>query len=142
MKFAWMLFLPLLVAPPALAADVVTEEPTLYGAWTAISAERDGTAASELIGHRIAFDGDRFHIRKENTVLYGGRFATNHEESPAQIDLAVEEGEAKGQDWVGIYKIENDVLTICDNAPDRSARRPREFASPKGSGHVCLSFKR
>jgi uncharacterized protein (TIGR03067 family) len=137
-----MLVLLLLVPTPVLAADLMAGETALDGAWTAISAERDGTAASDLIGHRIEFEGDRFQIRKESTVLFGGRFATKRDESPAPIDFAIEEGEAKGQSWAGIYKIEDEILTICDNAPDRSAPRPHDFAAPKGSGHVCLNFKR
>ena len=83
---------------------------------------------------------DRFRITKDGSLLFGGRFAKNSAKEPAQIDFAVEDGAAKGQSWAGIYKIENDELTVCDNAPIPTAPRQMEFTAPKG--YVCLTFKR
>jgi uncharacterized protein (TIGR03067 family) len=80
--------------------------------------------------------------RKQGTVLFGGSFTTNLGEVPAQIDFKIEEGNAKGQNWLGIFKIENGALTICDNAPSPTAPRQHDFDSPKGSGYVCLIFER
>ncbi|MGE0005311.1 MAG: TIGR03067 domain-containing protein [Parvibaculaceae bacterium] len=142
MTRAFALFLILAAAPPVLAADVVPPKDDLNGTWTAVSAERDGAAAGELLGNHIEFDGDRFRIVKGDNLLFGGRFTTDPDNTPAEIDFSVEDGLAKGQDWAGIYKIENDALTVCDNAPDPSAARPQDFAAPTGSGHVCLSFER
>jgi uncharacterized protein (TIGR03067 family) len=114
----------------------------LEGAWTATAAERDGAAAPELVGNRIEFMGDRFSIAKAGAVLIAGRVTVAPQAVPAAIDFAIEEGAAKGQIWLGIFKIENETLTICDNAPDAKAKRPSSFAAPKGSGHVCLQFRR
>lgn len=111
----------------------------LEGAWTAIAAERDGAVVAELVGNRIEFTGDRFSIAKAGTVLFAGHATVT---PPASIDFAIEEGAAKGQSWLGIFKIENETLTICDNAPNPLAKRPSDFAAPKGSGYVCLQFKR
>jgi uncharacterized protein (TIGR03067 family) len=127
-------------AYPALTADLAAAEDGLDGAWTAISAERDGAPANELVGHRITFDSDRFQITKDGSVLFGGRFTKDSGKEPAQIDFAVEDGAAKGQSWTGIYKIENNELTVCDNASDPTAPRQMEFTAPKG--YVCLTFKR
>jgi uncharacterized protein (TIGR03067 family) len=139
----WLaLCLLLLVTCPALAADVVSEKPELSGAWTAVAAQRDGASASELVGHRIEFEGERFRILKAGAVLFGGRFTADPEKAPPEIDFMVDEGDAKGQTWLGIFKIENGTLTICDNEPDRTAPRQRDFAAPKGSGYVCLEFQR
>ncbi|MGE0240076.1 MAG: TIGR03067 domain-containing protein [Parvibaculaceae bacterium] len=139
MTRAFALFLLLSAAAPTLAADVVTG---LDGAWTAISAERDGAPAGELVGHRIEFKDDRFRILKDDNLLFGGHFTSDPGKTPAQIDFTIEEGAAKGQSWAGIYKIENEVLTICDNAANPAVPRQQGFTAPKGSGYVCLNFKR
>ncbi|WP_119389614.1 TIGR03067 domain-containing protein [Taklimakanibacter lacteus] len=132
-----------LLGMPARAADV--EQPlatSLEGDWTAVTAERNGAAAGELVGNRLAFDEDRFRISRDNQAIYGGGFTLNSEVSPAQIDFAIGEGAARGQSWLGIVRLEHEVLTICDNAPDPKAPRPTGFATSAGSGHVCLTFKR
>jgi uncharacterized protein (TIGR03067 family) len=138
-----VLSLLLSMSQHALGADVVTSErQSPEGVWTVTSAQRDGAAAGELVGNRIEFAGGRFQISKRGTVLFGGSFTTNLEKVPAQIDFKIEEGSAKGQSWLGIFKIENGPLTICDNAPNPTAPRQHDFDSPKGSGYVCLIFER
>jgi uncharacterized protein (TIGR03067 family) len=136
----WRLFLLLIFAP--LGVSTMAQTSDLEGAWVAFAAERDGAAADELVGHRIEFTGDHFSITKAGSVIFAGRVAVAPETVPAAIDFTIEEGEAKGQSWQGIYRIENATLTICDNAPDRQAKRPSDFAAPKGSGYVCLQFRR
>jgi uncharacterized protein (TIGR03067 family) len=135
------LCLLLFVTAPALAADEM-REPRLSGAWTAVAAQRDGAPASELVGHRIEFEGDRFRVLESGAVLFGGGFTANAEMTPPEIDFTIEDGEAKGQTWLGIFKTEDGTLAICDNAPDPTAPRPRGFDAFKGSGYVCLEFKR
>lgn len=137
-----LMVIALLLAQPAWGADPVTSERDLEGTWSAISAERDGAAASELIGHRIEFAGDHFQIAGKDDVLFGGSFTVAAAQAPAFIDFKIAEGAARSQSWAGIFRIENGLLTICDNAPDPAASRPREFGAPKGSGYVCLTFKR
>lgn len=137
-----ILFLLLAVSPFMLGVQSMAQKSDLEGGWTAVAAERDGAPADELVGHRIEFTGDRFRISKDGTVIFGGRVAAAPEKVPATIDFTNEEGQAKGQSWQGIFKIEKDTLTICDNAPDTTAARPGDFAAPKGSGYVCLQFGR
>ena len=92
------IFLLLSAAFPVLAANLAAAEDGIDGAWTAISAERDGAPANELVGHRIEFDADRFRITKDGSLLFGGRFAKDSAKEPAQIDFAVEDGAAKGSE--------------------------------------------
>lgn len=134
--------LVLLLAQLVGGANLMAQESELEGAWSAISAERDGAAALELVGHRIEFAGDRFRITRRGELLFGGRFTVGHGDLPAHIDFTIAEGPARGQGWAGIFRTGKGLLTICDNAPDPAASRPREFSAPKGSGHVCLTFAR
>ena len=59
-----MLVRTLALALTLVAAAAATEEAALSGSWTATSAERDGAAAPELVGHRLMFDGSAFQHRQ------------------------------------------------------------------------------
>ena len=131
-----------LLAATFIPAKARASDTSLEGTWVAATAERNGAPANELVGNRLSFEGSRFRISKENSLIYGGSFTVNSAASPAQIDFAVEEGAAKGQSWLGIVKVEYEMLTICDNAPDPQAPRPAKFGTAGGSNHVCLSFRR
>ena len=72
---------------PAMAADPAEERAKLEGAWTAISAERNGEEAAELVGHRLEFAGRRFHITAQGRILYVGSYAVEPEPQPAQKNV-------------------------------------------------------
>jgi uncharacterized protein (TIGR03067 family) len=126
-----------------LARDSVAQ-PTgkLEGTWTAVSAERNGKPADELVGHRLTFAGDTFVIRRDGKMLYKGTFKTDSTKKPAHIDFRQTEGEAKGKTWRGVYLLEGDTLNTNDNAPDPSRPRPTQFVTAPGSGYVKLTFTR
>ena len=42
----------------------------------------------------------------------------------------------------GIYALDGDTLTVCDNAPDLDKGRPTAFEATSGSGYVLITFKR
>ena len=44
--------------------------------------------------------------------------------------------------WLGIYELDEDRLTICDNAPDMSKPRPRSFRGRGQPGYVTIHFTR
>jgi uncharacterized protein (TIGR03067 family) len=125
-----------------LAGHAVAKKSDLEGPWIAFAAERDGASAGELIGNRIKFTGDRFSITKAGKAVFAGRVVLAEGGTPAAIDFTIEKGDARGQSWRGIFKIEKATLTICDNAPNTMAERPSDFAAPRGSGYVCLKFRR
>ena len=130
------------VAALALASGATDAADKLDGAWIAVSAERNGKPADELKGHRLTFAGDTFVIERDGKTLYKGTFKTDPAKKPAQIDFRNTEGEAKGQTWRGIYRLEGETLTTVDNAPDTKKPRPTRFTAGPGSGHVMLTFKR
>ena len=123
----------------ALAADASA----LSGTWTAERAERDGSPAAELVGHRLSLTADRFEIRgPDGRLLYAGTFTADAGAQPARIDFRNEQGEAAGQVWEGIWRLEGDQLTIVDDAPDPAKGRPTDFTTAAGSGRVMLDFAR
>ena len=130
--------LVLACAPPARAAET-----TLQGSWIATNAEQDGKAADDLVGHRLSFMGHRFEVRsKDDKPLYAGAFQMNPSAKPATIDFQQKKGTLNGKVWMGIYAVDGDTLTTCDNAPDTRKSRPAAFEAKSGSGYVLITFKR
>jgi uncharacterized protein (TIGR03067 family) len=121
------------------------EEPQkkLQGAWTATKAEREGKTADDVVGHRLSFFGKRFQIQSEDgKPLYAGTVRLDPSTKPPAIDFEHTERALKGKTWKGIYALDGDTLTICDNAPNLDKGRPAAFESKSGSGYVLITFKR
>ncbi|HSB49239.1 MAG TPA: TIGR03067 domain-containing protein [Burkholderiales bacterium] len=102
----------------------------LQGSWTAVKAIRDGKAAQGVVGNRLTFTGKRFRIQsKQGKRLYRGTFRADASAKPASIDFEHTEGVLEGKAWKGIYILDGDTLTVCDNAPDPDKGRPAAFAA-------------
>ena len=115
----------------------------LQGTWSATKAVRNGKAAADIIGHRLSFTGNRFQVRsKDGKTLYEGTFRVDARTKPAAIDFEHTQGALKGKTWKGIYVLDGDTLTTCDNAPDPDKSRPAAFEAKAGSGHVLITFRR
>jgi uncharacterized protein (TIGR03067 family) len=136
------LILAAALAAPAAAADAPAA--ALTGTWTAVEAQRDGTAAPDLVGHRLVFEGQGFSIvAPDGEPLYAGRYTADAAAQPFRIDFVQEAGEAKGQTWEGIWRLDGERrLTIIDDAPNPAKGRPVDFTAAKGSGHVMVVFRR
>jgi uncharacterized protein (TIGR03067 family) len=128
---------------PAFAQQAEEAQKNLQGTWAATKAERDGKAAENVVGHRLSFTGNRFQIRsKDGKTLYEGTFRVDAKTKPAAIDFEHTKGDLKGKSWKGIYALDGDTLTTCDDAPNLDKGRPAAFEAKKGSGHVLITFKR
>ena len=124
-------------APPAAA------QAALQGNWIATKAETNGAATPAVVGHRLSISGDRFEIKsKAGKEVYAGTVKTTPNATPAAIDFAHTLGALNGKAWKGIYKLDGDTLTVCDNAADLAKARPAAFATTRGSGYVLLTFVR
>jgi uncharacterized protein (TIGR03067 family) len=128
---------------PAFAQKAEETHKKLQGAWTAIQAERDGKVANDVVGHRLFFTGNRFQIQsKDGKLLYAGTVRLDPNAKPAAIDFEHTEGALKGKAWKGIYALDGDTLTVCDNAPNLDKGRPAALEAKSGSGYVLITFKR
>jgi uncharacterized protein (TIGR03067 family) len=124
-------------APPAGARAA------LQGNWVATRAETNGVASPGVVGHRLTLSGDRFEISsRDGKVLYAGTVRTDPDATPATIDFVHAQGALRGRVWKGIYALNGDVLTECDNAADLTKDRPAAFETKPGSGHVLITFVR
>jgi uncharacterized protein (TIGR03067 family) len=128
---------------PVFAQPAEEAQKKLQGTWTATKAERDGKAADDVVGHRLSFTGNRFQIQsKDGNSLYAGTIRLVSSAKPAAIDFDHAEGAVKGKTWKGIYALDGDMLTICDNAPNLNKGRATAFEAKSGSGYVFITFKR
>jgi uncharacterized protein (TIGR03067 family) len=128
---------------PAFAQPVEEAQKTLQGTWTATKAERDGSAADDVVGHRLSVTGNRFRIQsKDGKPLYAGTVRLDPSAKPAAIDFEHTEGALKGKAWKGIYALDGNTLRACDNAPNLDKGRPAAFEAGRGSGYVLITFKR
>lgn len=115
----------------------------LQGEWTATKAQRDGKPADDVIGHRLTFTTNRFQIQSgERKTLHAGAIRLDPGARPPAIDFAHAEGDLKDKTWKGIYALDGDTLTICDNAPDPAKDRPMAFEAKSDSGYVLITFQR
>ena len=112
------------------------------GQWAAVRAEQDGREAADIVGHVLLIEGDKFSIKEKGVTIYGGTLALDLSTSPGAIDFKHTDYLFKGKTWRGIYRIDGDTLTICDNAPDVQRSRPTRFETKPGSGRVMVVFKR
>jgi uncharacterized protein (TIGR03067 family) len=128
---------------PAFAQPAEEAQKKLQGTWTATKVVRDGKAADDLLGHRLSFIGNRFQIRsKDGKPLYEGTFRVDPSTKPTAIDFEHTKGALKGKTWKGIYMLDGDTLTTCDNGPNLDKGRPTAFEARTGSGHILITFKR
>jgi uncharacterized protein (TIGR03067 family) len=128
---------------PAFAQPAEQGQQQLQGTWTATKAERDGKAADDVVGHRLSFTGSRFQIQsRDGKLLYAGTVRLDPGVKLAAVDFEHTEGALKGKTWKGIYALDGDTLTTCDNAPNLDKGRPAAFEAKRGSGYVLITFKR
>jgi uncharacterized protein (TIGR03067 family) len=115
----------------------------LTGTWQAVSYALNGEKASDedMKTVTLLIDADgKATVRRESAVFVAITTTIDPTQTPATIDMTFLEGDAKGQKALGIYKLEDEVLTICRGGPGQA--RPTEFASKPGSGHALMTYKR
>ena len=128
---------------PAFAQSAEQAQKDLQGAWTATKALSEGKTAGDVIGHRLTFTGNRFQIKsRDGKSIWAGTVRLDASAKPTAIDFKHTDGLLKGKTWKGIYALDGDTLTICDNAPNLDKGRPAALEAKSGSGYVLITFKR
>lgn len=115
----------------------------IQGEWQVVSARQDdvvnvGMDASLTVdGHAftLSYRGASGAIAEERT----GRIEIDGTKNPKTVDFF--DSKENGEDLIGIYKIEGDILTICVGEV-HERKRPRDFKWPQGSGIMRMECQR
>ena len=115
---------------------------SLRGEWVCVSATVDGRALGEktVAALRLTLTGNRYKSEKKSEVLFDSTYTTDDSKVPKQINMIGTEGDLAGKEARGIYRLENELLTICYTMPDKP--RPTTFESKEGSGNYLAVWKR
>ena len=112
------------------------------GTWIATSSTYDGQKAPEDIVRSIKRIVERDHVvwERDGKRFAGTKIELDPTREPKTIDVIPDGGRNRGERVLGIYKLEDDTLTICMAAPGKP--RPKEFKAEKGSGCTLRTFQR
>jgi uncharacterized protein (TIGR03067 family) len=129
----------LLAESPKKDAIDKQELKKLAGAWTVIAHEHGGKKAAlkEISSLAVTMDADKMTTRdgtdvKEESAIV----ALDPKSKPAAVDIKITSGGDKGKVVKGIYKLQDDKLTLCLAEPGKD--RPKEFAGKEGTGHTLM----
>jgi uncharacterized protein (TIGR03067 family) len=92
--------------------------------------------------HAAIFAFSRPRIREKGVTIYEGLIGVDASANPRAMDFKHKGGSSRGKTWRGIYRIDGDTLTICDNAADVQKSRPTSFDTKPNSGRVLVVFRR
>src|SRR5271166_4250212 len=112
------------------------------GTWVAVSFRHDGQATPQEIVRTITrtVKGDHVVWKRDGKSFAGTALVLDPGKDPKAIDVIADGGPTRGKRVLGIYKIENNKLTLCMADPDQP--RPREFKAEEGSGNTLMVFTR
>jgi len=127
-----------------LAAEPDAPDKAIQGTWVVATARREGKVASDLEGHRLVINSDRFEIREGDRLLFRGTLAIDKSAGKLwRVDIKHTHGDLAGKKWLGVMRVRDDgILVVCDNAANPARPRPEALESKPGSGTILLEFRR
>jgi uncharacterized protein (TIGR03067 family) len=110
------------------------KETTLKGKWSLVSLTHGGKAASAdlLKDFKSTFEEKSYKNVMNGEVIEEGEFSFDDAKSPKTIDFDIKKGHSEGKKQVGIFKIEEEKLTLVLAEPDVT-ERPTSFKIEEGS---------
>lgn len=142
-----LLMLTLLLVPVAWAwADDEKKEnkktaDPLMGRWKAVSYEQEGRKPDEMPDYELSFKGGKYSQKNNGEEDETGSYTLNTEKRPMQVDLKIESGPDEGKKQPGIFKVEDDKLTLCLAMPG-DTKRPEKFETSEEKPGILVIFKR
>jgi uncharacterized protein (TIGR03067 family) len=130
-------------------AFVAADEPkkkvatTLKGKWSLVSVSHGGKAApADVIkDFKFTFEEKTYNNVMNGETLQEGEYKFDDGKSPKTIDFDIKKGHNEGKKQVGIFKIEDDKITIVLAEPD-ATDRPTSFEVKEGSNVIEAVLER
>jgi uncharacterized protein (TIGR03067 family) len=128
-----------------LAADAPAAKAP-QGTWHPTKIEYEGKDMADAEAKEkmtlILSDGEyRMYWVKDAAKDEGFRLFTGDvtfDPSKGTFEIAIKDGQKKGEKVHGIYELKDGVLRLCYGPADKT--RPAAFASPAGTGYFCETW--
>jgi len=113
----------------------------IEGTWEMISGEQNGQEepAEDVQRSTLEIVGNQHTVTVGDAVLKGTH-TLDSSQTPMTIDSTDTAGPFENMSLKGIFKLDDDVLTICFGAPDGD--RPAEFTTKDGKATILHVWKR
>ena len=106
-----------------------------------VSGEAKGEKIPESVikSAKLVIKGNKHTVNVgDDTII--GTHKLDPTAKPKQIDAMDTGGPNKGKTTLGIYKVKDDMFTVCFAAPDKD--RPTKFTSKSGTGEFVHVWKK
>lgn len=132
-----------LCAMALVAADDPKKETSLKGTWLAVSMKQAGKALPDeaLKDFKCKFEEKSYSNVVNGETIEEGDYTFDDSKSPKTIDFDIKKGHDEGKKQVGIYKIEDDKVTMVLAMPGEKDR-PTSFEPKEGSDVFEVVLKR
>ena len=113
------------------------------GKWSLVSLSHGGKAAPAdvLKDFKCTFEEKRYNNIMNGEVFEEGEYKFDDDKSPKTIDFDIKKGHNEGKKQVGIFKIEDDKMTLVLAEPD-ATDRPTSFEVKEGSNVIEAVLER
>jgi uncharacterized protein (TIGR03067 family) len=125
------------------AQEPKKEASKIKGKWSVVSLSQGGQAlpAEILKDFKCTFEDKKYNNVVNGQVAEEGEYTFDDSKSPKTIDFDIKMGQDEGKKQVGIFKIDDDKMTMVLGAPG-ATERPTSFKVEAGAMVIEVIFQR